>query len=57
VIGVTILAVMARWVGNRTVQVGRQDPITAFSWECLYAIGVALLLVLTLQLKGIIPIQ
>ena len=59
VIGVTILAVMARWVGDRTVQVGRQDPVTegSVSREWLYAIGVTLLLVLTLQVKGIIPIQ
>ncbi|MGH7258910.1 MAG: phosphatase PAP2 family protein [Nitrospiraceae bacterium] len=59
VIGVTILAVMARWIGDRTVQAGRPDPITegSVSRECLYTIGVALLLVLTLQLKGIVPIQ
>jgi len=59
VIGVTILAVMARWVDDRTVEAGRPDHVTegSVSRECVYTIGVALLFVLTLQLKGIIPIQ
>ncbi|MET0514007.1 MAG: phosphatase PAP2 family protein [Nitrospiraceae bacterium] len=59
VIGVTILTVMARWLGNCTVQTDRQDPVKegSVSKECLYAIGLALLLILTLRLKGIIPIQ
>ena len=51
------MTLTARGAGVWDGGVGRQDPVTAFSWECLYAIGVALLLVLTLQLKGIIPIQ
>ena len=59
VIGVTMLVVMARWVGDRTIQAGRPEPVTegSVSKECFYTIAVALLLVLILQLKGIIPIQ
>ncbi len=59
VIGVTMLVVMARWVGDRTIQAGRPEPVTegSVSKECFYTIAVVLLLVLILQLKGIIPIQ
>jgi hypothetical protein len=59
VIGVTILAVMARWAADCAVTSGRSEPMTqmSLSRECLYTIGVVVLLVLTLQLKGIIPIQ
>ena len=58
VIGVTILAVMARWMDDRGSPAASLGSIGQGSvlMECLYTLGVVLLLVTAVQLTGIIPI-